>query len=254
MIGVAGGSPAAVAALPLRARSVADPAGAIVIVDGTRGWPERSLRALHAGAAALVLVDPIAVDDDDAAALAEAAGRTPIVLDRPWLRADLVLDATPAEPARQVTADVVAAPAELHAATRDAIGWLRVLAGGDLELRAAATVTQGLLALFEDPTSGRAAAVTAFALAGRGGLRLRAQAIGEARIEVDLDAVTGARSIDSISADGVQRKPRRHESGGRLALRRAIDAVVQSAMTSDLADFRHDCRLAAQAWEANKRG
>lgn len=249
MIGVSGSSPrylTAVAGLPLRTQVVDDVRGAVMIVEGSPGWPHRSLAALHDGAAALIIAHPVAVDDEEIVALASLAGRAPIVLDRPRLRADVVADATATDAARHVTADAVAVASELSAVVRDAIGWLRVLAGGELELRSAASLPHGVLALFEASASGRAATLTASALSGRGGARLRAHAVGETRVEVDLDAATDARSVQVIGVDGGLHRPRRHESSERLALRRTVDALASATLPGDLREFRHDCALAAQ--------
>lgn len=253
MIGVSGATAryrTAVAELPLRARTVEGAQGAVVVIDGSRGWPQRSLVALRAGAAALLVADPVSVDQAEMAALEDTAGRTPILLDRPRLRADVVADAAVPEAARHVTADAVAISSELSAVVRDAIGWLRVLAGGELELRAAASLPHGVIALFEESVSRRAATVTASALMGRGDARLRVHAVGETRVEVDLDAATDRRSVEVSTSEGLLRRPRRHESGERVALRRAIDALADGSLPRDLRAFRHDSDLAARALAA----
>jgi hypothetical protein len=253
MIGVSGATACyrtAVAALPLRTRAVEQARDAVVIIEGSRGWPERSVAALQEGAAALLVEHPVAVRDEEIAALEDAVDGRPIVLERPWLRPDVVADAAVADPARHVTVDVVAIPSELSAMVRDAIGWLRVLTGDDLELRAATARPHGLLALWEEPISGRAAAVTASALVGLGGARLRAHAVGETRVEIDLDAATDLRSVEIASADGVLRRPRRHEAGERIALRRVVDALADDIRPGDLRGFRRDSALAAEVCSA----
>lgn len=251
MIGVSGATEryaTAVAALPLRASAVDDARGAVMIIDGSPGWARRSLTALEDGAVALIVSHPAAAAEDEIAALSATA--SPIVLDRPWLRADVVGDAAAREAARHVTADVVGVPAELSALVREAIGWLRVLADGDLELRAAAALPHGLLALLEEPVSGRAATVTASALIGRGGARLRAHAVGETRVEVDLDAATDTRSVCAVTSAGQLQHPRRRESGERLALRRVIAALADGTRPADLRAFAHDSALAARVLAA----
>lgn len=268
MIGVAGASRgyrAALAELPLRTAAVDDVRDAIVVIDGSPQWAHRARLALQGGASALVIARPGAVDDEQLAALEQLAGPTPIVLDRPWLRADLLADAVArdipldtapsvvSDLAGHVTADVVAVDSELGDLVRDAIGWLRTLAGGPLRMRAAEAVPHGVIALFEHADSGRAAALTASALVGRGGARLRAHSVGVTRVEIDLDAATHLRSIVVTTAEGALSRPRRHEAPERLALRRAVEAVVEGVPTADLGDFRHDSALAAQV-RANKRG
>lgn len=244
----------ATAELPLSTRTVEAATGAIVVVDGSRGWPERCRRALQAGAVALVVADPTTVDDASLAALDQATGRTPILLDRPRLRPDLVADAVSEtsvsekngqHPARHVTADAVAPASELPDVLRDAIGWLRLLAGGDLELRAAASSPHGMLALLEEPVSTRAASVTASVLIGSGGARLRALAVGESRVEVELDAASDVATVEIATGDGVLRRPRRRESSERQALHRALAALAAQTPPTDLRDFRHDAALAA---------
>nr|WP_314840907.1 hypothetical protein [uncultured Microbacterium sp.] len=242
----------AIAGLPLQARRV-EGGGALVIVDGAPGWPQRSLAAVDRGARALVIADPVAADDDAAAALEVVSRGTPVVLDRPRLRADMVMDAAPPAAVRHVTADASAIASEFGRLVGDAIGWLRVLAGGELRLRAAATVPHGLMALFEEMSSGRSAALTASALIGSGGARLRAHAIGEASVEIEVDDATAVRSVEVRTLDGLLRRPRRHEAAGRVALRRAIDAMTDGVVPGDLRGFRHDSALAALAFGADKR-
>ncbi|MCI1020452.1 hypothetical protein HWD99_17635 [Microbacterium sp. C5A9] len=259
MIGVSGaahGYGAALAELPLSATAVDDVRDAIAVVDGTGDWAQRARMALRAGASALVIARPGTVGDGELAALEALAGRTPIVLDRPRLRADVVADAVAEavpdavgpDAGWHVSADAVAVESEIGGVVRDAIGWLRILAGGRLALRAGETLPHGVLAMFEHPASGRAAALTASALIGRGGARLRAHAIGETRIEIDLDAATRDRTVVVTTAEGARRVPRRHESSERLALRRAVDAVVHGNPPADLDEFRHDAYLEALTW------
>lgn len=255
MIGVHGataGYRAAVAGLPLSLHRVDDPRGAIAIVSGSRGWAERSVTALRAGAAAIAIADPVTADDADIAGLADladmagaAANRVPIVLDRPRIRADAAVDAVASASPRYTTADVAATSSELDAVVRDAVGWLRMLTGGRLVLRAGERSTHGLLALLEEPISGVSATMTASVLAGRGNSRLRAQAVGETRVEVDIDAAVDILAVDISTVQGTRRVPRRREAHERLALRRAVAALEQAEGVDDLEEFRHDAMLAA---------
>lgn len=257
MIGVAGETRRLrepIDSVPLAARRVEGIDGSLVIVEGSPGWPQRSLAAVHAGAAALLITSPVADDDEEIAALEVVSARMPVVLDRPWLRADVVADAAPPEAARHVAVDAAASASELEGVVRDAIGWLRVFFGGEVSLRAAAALPHGLLALFEEQVSGRSAALTASALIGRGGARLRAHAIGETRVEVEIDAATGARSVEVATSDGSMRRSRRHEAPERLALRRAVDAMVAGVCPDDLRGFRRDSAYAAEVLAADKQG
>ncbi|MDF2555688.1 MAG: hypothetical protein K0R60_1583, partial [Microbacterium sp.] len=126
----------AVAGLPLRVRGAAEQAGAIVVVDGSDGWVARSVAALDAGAAALIVSDPVAAGVEDLGSLAARAGTVPVLIDRPRLRPD-VADDVSAVPvaARMLAADVAADAAHVWAAVRDAVGWMRILAGAPLVLR-----------------------------------------------------------------------------------------------------------------------
>lgn len=252
--GATGGYRVAVAGLPLSVRSADDVRGAIVIVAGTRGWPKSAIAALEAGAAALVIAGPDAADDGELSALEAAAQGAPIVLDRPKLRADVAADAAfagttsagtvvSATP-RFVTADVAAVASELTSAVRDASGWLRMLAGGPLVVRAGERSPHGLLAVLEEPASRLAASVTASVLAGREGARVRVHAVGETRVEVDIDAAVDLVEVAVSTADGTVRRPRLHESHERLALRRAVLAWEGGAPVDDLEGFRHDALLA----------
>ncbi|WP_120493735.1 hypothetical protein [Microbacterium phyllosphaerae] len=257
MIGVTGataGYAAALAELPLRARATSTASGAVVVVDGASGWPGRAVEAVRRGAVAVLVGNPVSTDPAEIGDLEAVAEGAPVVLDRPWLRADLVADAAVAVPARQLTVDAAGAAPAMGELTRDAVGWLRVLGGGDLVLRTAAALPHGLIALLEEPASGTTAALTVSALVGRGRPRLRALAVGQTRIEVDLDAATDVRSVESSSADGVLRLPRRHESGERLALRRAIDAALKGTLPADVREFRHDVLLAEGMRGTDKRG
>lgn len=258
MIGVYGataGYRAAVAGLPLRARSVGDAPGAIAIVSGSRGWPERSAVAVDAGSVAIVVADPVSADDAGIAALVAQADRVPIVLDRPRIRADVGADAVASANPRSVTADVAAMSSELDAVVRDAVGWLRMLTGGRLVLRAGERSAHGLLALLEEPISGVSATLAASVQTGRAGARLRAHAVGETRVEVDIDAAVGICAVDISTAQGTLRVPRRRESHERLALRRAIAALEAGRGVPDVDDFRHDAILAALVLSASdKRG
>lgn len=269
MIGVVAASDAfarAVAELTLSARRTDVVDGAIVVVAGSSGWAVRALAAARAGAVGVVVDDPQAADDADIALLQDSVGRVPVVLHRPRLRADVVADAARPTAPRHVTAEVAAEAAEFAGAVRDAIGWLRVLTPGELVLSVTAgTASGGVLALLEgalpegalpegalreEAERGRAATLTATIMSGAGGARIRAHAIGEERVEVVVDAATGAFSVDVATASGVLQVPRRHESPERIAVRRAIDAVSAPGTVDDLRAFRHDVARAAQVLDA----
>lgn len=230
----------AIAELPLRARAVDAADGAIAVVDGRRDRASRGL----AGAAAVVLADP-----GFGARTAIPPG-IPVIVDRERLRPD----AAPGDAAVDATLFTVecsAAAVDLAAAVRDAVGWLRVLSGGELSVDVVRAGGHGVIALLRTdaraPAGARAATLVATVLADAAAApRLRALAVGPERTEVAVDG-PGAASVVVTSATGARRLPTRYESRRRVALRRAIEAVeaVDGAETTDLADLRHDETLAA---------
>ncbi|MDF2492356.1 MAG: hypothetical protein K0Q58_934, partial [Microbacterium sp.] len=200
-----------------------------------------------AGAAALIVSDPVAAGVEDLGSLAARAGTVPVLIDRPRLRPD-VADDVSAVPvaARMLAADVAADAAHVWAAVRDAVGWMRILAGAPLVLRSAEASALGAVALLEEPVADVAAAVVVAVSAERAETRVRAQLLGETRVEVDVDAAVGTFAVDVSTAEGTRRLPRRHEMPERLMLRRAIAAIETGAPLADLADLRHDVALTAQ--------
>ncbi|SFS12939.1 hypothetical protein SAMN04487846_2590 [Microbacterium sp. cf046] len=234
----------ALAELPLSARHAARPEGAIVVVPGRGAWVDDALAAVSAGAIALVIAGPAAAP---AAHLRRLAGtRIPIVLERVLLRADVSADAVGARaatlggmPPRVLVADVAASRAGLSAATRDAVGWLRVLAGESLTLVAA----DGGLALLETST-GTAATLTAVVTARSHAGRIRVQALGEVITDV---AVEGrAARLATASPAGRLISPPRFESSERLAVRRAVEALAAQTTPTDLSDLVADTELVEQ--------
>lgn len=234
----------AVAELPLRTRRAAAPEGAVVVLAGGRGWPAHVVAAAQRGAIAVVVVDPVAGTTDALDVLSEV--RVPVLIDRPALRADVTADA--AVPSRSAMLSVIAASTQGSAepTVRDAIGWLRVLAGEDLALSASHRTPRGAMALFDAPVP----ATLQFAVLTGSEPRLRALAIGPERTEVRIGAGDEA-SVVVACADGMLRHPRRYETPARVTLRRAIDAVDGTAPTpTDVADLRHDSSLAAAILQA----
>lgn len=234
---------AAGAELPLDVTAVEAVEGSIAAVGGEPGWTDAALAALHDGAVAVVVDDPHhapleALDDLSATARSRA-----IVLSRPLVRADVVADAvgvvsdvTPT----MLVVDAMAGGAR-ERATCDAIGWVRQLSGGAVELRAAAATPTGIVALFDAAGIAATLTVTVGTFPDRLA-RLRVLAVGSTRVEVAVHR--GAASVAVSSESGTTTLSRRFESHRRLALRRAVAAVRDDGVAAtDLDDLRADTRL-----------
>ena len=231
----------ALAELPLSARPADRADGALVVVPGHAGWIDASLAAVSAGAIALVIADPAAVPAADLRRL--AGTRIPIIIERALLRADVSADAVVARtaaldgvPPRVLVADVAASRAGLSAATRDAVGWLRILAGEALTTVAA---DEGLALL--ETSGGISATLTAVATARHDPGRIRVQALGEVITDVEVEGRTAR--LATASPAGRLVAPTRFESSERLALRRAVTAVAAQTTPTDLSDLLADTEL-----------
>ena len=237
----------AAAELPQSVRLAGDPSGAVVAIGGER-WTDAAERAIRAGAAAVVVRRPGAAPLDDLARLAELA--IPIVLDRPLLRADAVVAARAAldgaGPFATATVECHAPSRALRDALRDAVGWTRVLLGADPRVSSScfdgsASGGRGL-ALLEAP-GGIPASVIAAATPGAPPLgRVRAMRLGETLVEFDGDE--HQQRIEVADAAGRRVLPRLFESPERVALRRAVAAVLAGQATRHVAEFAHDDALA----------
>lgn len=228
----------AVAELPASTRLAEEAEGSIVVVSGTAdpGLLEKP--------AVVLLADPVLP-----AGAVPSAG-APVVVDRAWLRADLVADAGAHPDALLLSAECAAPHGLVGTAVRDAIGWLRVLAGGPLALDAAHATASGAIALLR--AGDRAATLCVTVLADPAARsHLRALAVGVERVEVTTDDA-GAASVSVSSPAGELALPTRFESRQRVALRRALQAASQGS-TADLEELRHDEELAADVLLAYKR-
>lgn len=223
---------AAVAELPLNASLGTDPEGAVLVVPDLAAVR----RAIERGAAAVVVADVARATSKEAEGL--AASRVPIVLARPRLRAD-VADSVraPADPPRHIVADVVAAPRARTAAVADAVGWIRILAGGAPKARAADPTGVAVI----DGPRGEAIALTVAASADREA-RFRVEALGTARVMIAADDTRRDVDVTTTTFSGALRAPRRWETPERLALRRALDALGGEHVR-DLADLAADLRV-----------
>jgi len=236
----------AVAELPESAVASRDTRGAVAVVPGGDGWWVVASDAIAAGAAAVVVAQPAVAPIEALEALASLAGATPVVVERPLLRADLVagvgasIEELPAPGALVVECH---APARtLGPALRDAIGWARVLARAPLAPLTTESWGGRVLALLGS-TEGASVSIVAAAQPGApipG--RMRITTMAPTRVEIDADLETVACVTD---AAGRGILPALFESPERVALRRAIAAVRAGEPPSDLADLRHDTALAA---------
>ena len=231
----------ALAELPLSARPADRVNGAVVVVPGHAGWVDAALAAVSAGAIALVIADPAAVPAADLRRL--AGTRIPIIIERVLLRADVSADAVAARtaalggvPPRVLVADVAASRAWLSAATRDAVGWLRILAGDALTTVAA---DDGMALL--ETSGGISATLTAVVMTRHDAGRIRVQALGEVITDVEVEGRTAG--LVTTSPAGRLIAPSRFESSERLALRRAVEALAAQTAPTDLADLLADTEL-----------
>lgn len=243
MIGVLTDSDAyrvAIAELPLSTRRASDATESIVVVDGRMSCED------FTDAAAMVLVDPAP------GAIPELTSRGRVVVDREWLRADVVADVTAAAPAEAalITAECAAPASRIDSILRDAVGWLRVLSGRELSLHAVIATEGGAMAMLN--AGDRSATLLLTSLADPAARpRLRVLAVGVQRTEIEIDAL-GAASVTVSSEAGSLRLPARPESRQRQALRRAVEAVGR-AEVRDLDDLRHDDAIAAAILGSYKR-
>ncbi|MDO9395477.1 MAG: hypothetical protein Q7T71_02910, partial [Herbiconiux sp.] len=238
-------SRAAVAELPRSAAVAEHPHGAVVVVDGGSGWPQRALDAVGAGAVGLVVSDPVPVPLEDADRLIAALGRVPVALDRALLRPDAVADALAAAsetPATLLTAVCAAATAEIGPTVCDAVGWLRVLGSAPLRLAVLSGRGSAALALLEG--GAEATALTARVLVeGSSAARARITAVGPERTEVGVTR-HGAPVIRVDREGGALGVAPRFETRQRLALRRVLEAVAGGEGLTDLGDFAADAAIA----------
>lgn len=263
----------AVAELPESARLAHDARGAVVVVEGAGEWWQAVRDAAASGADAVVVTAPGDAPAGHAAIVELVELSIPVVVSRPHLRVDVAADAVDARGSaivRAVSVDGAAATDELAFVLRDAIGWMRLLTGGPLELRASHPTKRGVTALLEphpggtlgEPEVHSRRAPGAFSadpactlgvgvLAdGVTGAQLRIDVLGETLTEVTIDAVRGPARVVTAAAKGRLVSPPRYETAERLALRRAIAAVRSGEPPSDLNDLLHDVTLAAAMQEA----
>jgi len=235
----------ALAELPLSTRIVEGEAGAVVVVPGGSGWVDAALDAASAGAIAVIVSRPGFAPAADIRRLEDSL-RVPVVTERSLLRPDSAGDATAgrltdsgwAAP-RLLVADGIALSGLVPVVARDAVGWLRVLAGDDLDM----VGTDGELALLE--TRGGIAATLSVVTTQRSGDGLiRAQALGEVLSEIEVDR--GRTRVRTSTALGSMSAPDRLESSARLAVRRTLAALDAGERPDDLHRLVADTVLVEQ--------
>jgi hypothetical protein len=235
---------AAAAELPLSTRLGDRQAGAVIVVAGDPGWVDRVHAAGEAGARAVVVADPVPAPVDEMRLLAQRIG-IPVVVERPLLRADAVADArSPRAQAatrhpRAIVLDGAASGSRLAVIARDAVGWGRALAGGALTLVSA---DRGLALLETDAGVAVTLSVVATRRPGRGWVR--AQALGEVLIDVEVEGRACSVAVSSVA--GRSALPVRYESSERLAVRRAVAAAEADERPGDLIDLLADTEPAEE--------
>lgn len=237
----------AVAGLPLRAEHAEAPGGAIVVVDGRAAWWDAAARAVGVGASAVIVAEPREVPLQAVGELA-AQGRVPVIVQRSRLREDLVAMAVEhrdgARP-RVIVAECRATAVELPAMIRDAVGWMRALAGAEFDVATSSVGPLGGTALIRARDGARVVGSMILTVTRPEGTLLRVQALGETTTEVELDDPAGRSELATSTIRGRLVAPARFEAAERAALRRAIDAVVPGDPSSDLADLLHDVGAAS---------
>ena len=240
----------AIAELPATVSAADSPEGAIVVLDGARGWWDDAILAVAAGAAGVLVSGP---SPAPSTALDRLIG-IPTVLVRPLLRPDVADDVIAAAKgaAGEITAAEGAAAAvvvECHAPTpalpgalRDALGWARIFASAKLTLRMATFGGGRGLALLD---AGGAASVSLILGASAGAPpagRLRVTELGQTRRELEVDEGDVRFSVTDASSRRLA--PTRFERPERLALRRLAAALDARQLPEDLADYARDSALA----------
>ena len=241
----------AVAGLPRRTRLAQAPAGAIVVVDGAAEWCDAAALAIERGAAAILVAEPLRVPPEAIERLeamaAEAA--VPVVVHRARLRADLVALAVEHREGvapQIIVAECRAAAGALPLMVRDAVGWMRALAGVPLVASAWTRDAQAGTALLRSRADGRVVGSMVHATTRPEGELFRVQALGETTSELEIDDPVGRCELSTSTARGRLVAPTHFEDGHRMALRRAVDAVVAGARsTGELGELRHDAAVCA---------
>jgi hypothetical protein len=244
----------AVGDLPRSARRVERAAGAIVVVDGSAEWWDAAVLVVEAGAAAVLVAEPDAVPLEAARALADRAvgWDVPILVHRARLRVD-VLDVANGQRGgvapRVTVAECRATGGDLPAMVRDAVGWMRELAGESLVVAAATVGAHAGTALLRARDDGHVVGSLLLAVTSPEGAVLRVQGLGEATTELEFDAPLGRSGLATSTVDGRLVAPARYETGERASLRRAVGTLVRGKPSTDLDQLLHDAEVASVVLE-----
>jgi hypothetical protein len=254
VIAVVASSPAyraAVGELPLSTflASPGQDTDAIAVIDGRRGWATRAVEAASRGASALIISDPTPTSGDgDEGRVSALAERLPVILDRLYLRRDVVLDALDgarsSEQSPQLWAFISAgcsAPADrLPDVLADTVGWLRTLAG-PVEPVATRGVAGGVITQLRGPKARVSLTVRVLAEAAAGP-RVSVTGVAPRRLQVTLASGVPA-CVRWTDERGDMTLPTRFEGRERLSLGRAVAALTSRELPTDLHDYLADASL-----------
>ncbi len=249
---------AAVAELPASARLSDHASEGVVVVPGEGPWWTSLVEAQAAGALAVVVSNPKSVSlaaFEALAAFLEDPVSVPVVVERPTLRSDVVvnaLDARAGSPASMVTVEGAASAGEMEATLRDGLRWAAVLAGGPLSYCGGG---DGIFLLEAAGASGPVP-VTVGVRQLTGDARdplLRVMALGEVRTEVECGRAGASIRLKTTTGHGTTLAPLRYETSARLALRRALDACSSGERLTELDHLLEDHRLVSTLLDPHKQ-
>ncbi|WP_146080318.1 hypothetical protein [Pseudoclavibacter sp. RFBG4] len=240
----------AVAELPLSAQLASSATGAVVVIDArsSGGWLSAVEAALADGARGVVVDEAVVPDVGRRVRL--PAGGAPVLTARRFLPRDLVeaaraLVAPPGAEAVLVT--VEAGGPSLSGVLRDALGWVRVLAGGgELGLGSAHPENDGgpTVSLLLESHDG---IPVLFSWAPAAGVPwLRVSALGAVEVEVAIDSGAGVARLTSRSAEGERVVREAFEGRARRELRWALEAPRASDWPDELSCLLEDLELSGE--------
>ena len=249
----------AIAELPTTCRLAVDGERAVVVVDGRGRWWERASDALGHDPLALIIADPGAAPPDRIGELAEAARECPVVLDRPLVHGDViqaVLSARGADAVATVVAECSTGEASLDVVVREASAWLRILGVAPVSVRDAASTPRTRIARL-GPSDGRPGLVATLKADIVGthdtSAFLRILALGETRSELTFDTAAGRSTVVTTTRAGSQLAPDRFEEPARRILRRALQALAEASVPTDLRELHQDSVVSARIVSSGAR-
>ncbi|MGH1549622.1 hypothetical protein ACRAWB_10810 [Leifsonia poae] len=230
---------AAVAELPARTRHATADEDARIVVLGRRTRPAFLDAAARADAVILAAGAPWN---------AEPAPGKAVLVQRRWLRPDVlddVLAARDGAPHTAVVVECVAATTELPSMLADAVGWARALSPAGIALDHASATTGAGAASLRSLTDDSPISIGWVAQRGAadGGM-LRINVLGVVRTEIGIDLAARRTTVDTFTRRGRLRAPERFERAERVALRRAVGALGTGVASDELESLRQDAALA----------